>query len=112
MDYNWSRQTDSNRRPADYKSAALPTELCRHLLWKTPQISVESAYISTAIFYGVAVNTDTAPKYWEKTRLNNLVRHTNGRYYARLYRNGKEKWQSLKTTHFSVAEAKLAELQK
>src|SRR6266404_4706519 len=25
----WSRQTDSNRRPADYKSAALPTELCR-----------------------------------------------------------------------------------
>src|SRR5215472_3030386 len=27
-----SRQTDSNRRPADYKSAALPAELCR--LWK------------------------------------------------------------------------------
>ena len=26
----WSRQTDSNRRPADYKSAALPAELCRH----------------------------------------------------------------------------------
>ena len=25
----WSRQSDSNRRPADYKSAALPTELCR-----------------------------------------------------------------------------------
>src|SRR5947209_15457889 len=24
-----SRQTDSNRRPADYKSAALPAELCR-----------------------------------------------------------------------------------
>src|SRR5207302_3868946 len=24
-----SRQSDSNRRPADYKSAALPTELCR-----------------------------------------------------------------------------------
>src|SRR5437899_12680394 len=30
-----SRQTDSNRRPADYKSAALPTELCRHLPRKT-----------------------------------------------------------------------------
>ena len=28
----WSRQTDSNRRPADYKSAALPAELCRR--WK------------------------------------------------------------------------------
>ena len=26
----WSRQTDSNPRPADYKSAALPTVLCRH----------------------------------------------------------------------------------
>src|SRR4051812_2563387 len=30
---SWSRQTGSNRRPADYKSAALPTELYRHLLW-------------------------------------------------------------------------------
>jgi hypothetical protein len=27
--YNGSRWTDSNRRPADYKSAALPTELHR-----------------------------------------------------------------------------------
>src|SRR5687768_11238821 len=27
-----SRQSGSNRRPADYKSAALPTELYRHLL--------------------------------------------------------------------------------
>jgi hypothetical protein len=58
------------------------------------------------------VNTDTAPKYWEKTKLNNMVRHANGRYYARLYRNGKEIWKSLKTSHFSIAEAKLAELQK
>ncbi len=24
----WSPQVDSNHRPADYKSAALPTELC------------------------------------------------------------------------------------
>lgn len=63
-------------------------------------------------FYGVGMNTATAPKFWEKTRLNNLVRHTNGRYYARLYVRGKEIWKSLKTTHFSVAEAKLAELQK
>ncbi len=58
------------------------------------------------------MNTDSAPKYWEKTRLNNLVRHTNGRYYARLFLNGKEIWKSLKTAHFSVAEAKLSELQK
>lgn len=60
----------------------------------------------------MTVNADTAPKYWEKTRLNNLVRHTNGRYYARLYLNGKEIWKSLRTAHFSVAEAKLAEIQK
>ena len=30
-----SRQSDSNRRPADYKSAALPAELCRRLRGKT-----------------------------------------------------------------------------
>jgi hypothetical protein len=33
-DLGWSRQSDSNRRPADYKSAALPTELYRHLIGK------------------------------------------------------------------------------
>ena len=27
----WSWQCDSNTRPADYESAALPTELCQHL---------------------------------------------------------------------------------
>jgi hypothetical protein len=27
--FEWSRRSDSNRRPADYKSAALPTELSR-----------------------------------------------------------------------------------
>ncbi|MGB8168936.1 MAG: site-specific integrase [Chthoniobacteraceae bacterium] len=59
------------------------------------------------------MNSDSRPKYWEKTRLNNLVRHAvNKRFYARLYTGGKEVWRSLKTTHFSIAEAKLAELQK
>jgi integrase len=47
-------------------------------------------------------------KTWEKTRLANLVRHKSGRYYARAYSNGKEVWKSLKTSHFGVAEAKLA----
>jgi integrase len=51
-------------------------------------------------------------KTWEKTRHQNLVRHKSGRYYARLFLNGKEIWKTLKTSHFSVAEAKLAELQK
>lgn len=30
----WCRHTDSNRGPTDYKSVALPTELCRHPFWK------------------------------------------------------------------------------
>jgi integrase len=48
-------------------------------------------------------------KTWQTTRLQNLLRHKSGRYYARVYRGGKEVWKSLKTTHFSVAQAKLAE---
>lgn len=51
-------------------------------------------------------------KTWQATRTQNLLRHKNGRYYARLFLNGKEIWKALKTSHFSVAEAKLAELQK
>lgn len=51
-------------------------------------------------------------KTWEKTRLQNLVRHKSGRYYARLFLNGKEIWKSLKTSHFSVAEAKLGDFKK
>src|SRR5205814_2905850 len=51
-----SRQTDSNRRPADYKSAALPTELCRHFPRKIAvNLSSASAFlrdfsIRTALF--------------------------------------------------------------
>jgi integrase len=51
-------------------------------------------------------------KTWERTRLQNLVRHKSGRYYARAFAGGKEVWKSLKTLHFSVAEAKLAEFLK
>jgi integrase len=55
----------------------------------------------------------TAVRTWEKTRLSNLVRHKRtGGYYARAYANGKEVWRSLKTKHFSVAEARLAEFLK
>ncbi len=35
-----------------------------------------------------------------------------GRYYARVFAGGKEVWKSLKTSHFSVAQAKLAEFLK
>jgi len=51
-------------------------------------------------------------KTWERTRLQYLVRHKSGRYYARAFAGGKEVWKSLKTTHFSVAQAKLAEFLK
>lgn len=68
--------------------------------------------ISTVLFYGDAMNENSAPQFWKKTRTSNLVRHANGRYYARLYRNGKEIWKSLRTDHASIAEARLAELQK
>jgi integrase len=51
-------------------------------------------------------------KTWERTRLQNLVRHKSGRYYARVFSGGKEVWKSLKTSHFSVAQAKLAEFLK
>jgi integrase len=54
----------------------------------------------------------TAEKTWERTRLQNLLRHKSGRYYARAFAGGKEVWKSLKTSHFSVAEAKLAEFLK
>jgi integrase len=51
-------------------------------------------------------------KTWERTRLQNLVRHKSRRYYARAFAGGKEVWKSLKTSHFSVAKARLAEFLK
>jgi integrase len=48
-------------------------------------------------------------KTWQKTRKPNLLRHKSGRYYARAFAGGKEVWKSLKTSHYSVAEAKLGE---
>lgn len=51
----------------------------------------------------------TPVKTWNKTRVQNLVRHKSGRYYVRAFGGGKEVWKSLKTSHFGVAQAKLAE---
>ncbi len=72
---------------------------------------------STVVFYGHRMQDSEAapkrPQVWEKTRLSNLVRHkSSGRYYARAYGNGKEVWKSLKTAHFSVAQARLSEFLK
>jgi len=51
-------------------------------------------------------------KTWTSTGKDNLVRHKSGRYYARVFAGGKEVWKSLKTSHFSVAQARLAEFLK
>jgi integrase len=58
------------------------------------------------------MNERKPAKTWEKTRLQNLLRHKSGRYYARAFADGKEVWKSLKTSHFGVAEAKLTEFMK
>ena len=61
------------------------------------------------IFYGRPYETAQTDENMGKTRLQNLVRHKSGRYYARAFAGGKEVWKSLKTSHFSVAQARLAE---
>ncbi len=50
-----------------------------------------------------------AAKTWQRTRLPNLLRHKSGSYYARAFAHGKEVWKALGTSHFSVAQAKLAQ---
>lgn len=59
-------------------------------------------------------NTDkeSPAKTWEKTKVQNLLRHKSGRYYARTFANNKEIWKSLRTSHLSVAKARLAEFQR
>src|SRR5207248_10350423 len=51
-------------------------------------------------------------KTWKRTRMQNLIRHKSGSYYARAFAGGKEVWKSLRTSHLSVAQAKLAEFLK
>lgn len=58
------------------------------------------------------MKTHKSTKTWKKTRKPNLLRHKSGSYYARAFAGGKEVWKSLKTSHYSVAEAKLAEFLK
>jgi integrase len=46
-------------------------------------------------------------KTWSKTRVQGLMRHKTGNYYARLFVGGKEKWVSLKTHSLEVAKGKM-----
>jgi hypothetical protein len=47
-----------------------------------------------------------------KTKVQNLVRHKSGRYYAPTFGNNKEIWKSLHTEHLPVAKARLAEFRR
>jgi len=50
-----------------------------------------------------------ASKTWKRTKVQFLWQNIeHGTYYARLFRDGKEHWKSLKTDVFSVAQAKLS----
>jgi integrase len=67
----------------------------------------------TVLFYGLGrMKQHRSTKTWERTRIQNLLRHKSGRYYARTFAGGKEVWKSLKTVHFEVAQARLAEFLK
>ncbi len=52
-------------------------------------------------------NREKTVKTWEKSRVQFLLRHKSGGYYARVYAAGKEHWKNLDTSHFSVAQARL-----
>jgi integrase len=54
----------------------------------------------------------SAKKRWNRTGIDNLVRHESGGYYARLSVGGKQTWRSLKTQLLEVAKSKLGELVK
>jgi hypothetical protein len=45
-------------------------------------------------------------KTWTKTKIQGLLRHKTGNYYARLYVGDKEKWGSLRTNLLEVAKAR------
>jgi integrase len=61
-------------------------------------------------FYGRLIRSFLmAGKTWKKTRVQFLWQNiAHGTYYARLFRDGKEHWKSLRTDVYSVAVAKLA----
>jgi integrase len=50
---------------------------------------------------------------WTTTKIDNLLKNeTSGRYYARFWRGGKQKWISLKTDVFTVAKIRIAKERK
>ena len=66
----------------------------------------------TREYYGHAVKPSKNLKTWEKTKVQNLVRHRSGRYYARMFGNGKQRWKSLVTAVLEVAKCRLRDVLK
>ena len=89
-----------------------PAELRAHILGKMAYAERFRLRFSRCYSTVGLVKQCKPTKTWERTRLQNLIRHKSGRYYARAFAGGKEVWKSLKTSHFSVAQAKLAEFLK
>jgi integrase len=56
------------------------------------------------------MSSPAAVKTWNRTSVQNLIRHKSGRYYARVFANGKETWKALKTDILEVAKVKLREI--
>jgi integrase len=89
-----------------------PAELRAHFIGKIAKAQRFKWRFSRCYSTVGFVSKHKPTKTWERTRLQNLVRHKSGGYYARAFAGGKEVWKSLKTSHFSVAQAKLAEFLK
>ena len=85
-----------------------PAELRAHLLGKLEQRCMFSVKLSRSYSTVNLMKQQKTGKTWQRTRHQNLLRHKSGRYYARAFAGGKEVWKSLKTSHLSVAQAKLA----
>ena len=73
---SWCRQRDLNSRPDDYKSTALPTELCRHRLQKSPVFR----RISGARMVPLAWIGHATPSLPRKCSTTELQRRQDGRY--------------------------------
>lgn len=52
------------------------------------------------------VNKREHLKTWNKTRIQGLYKHRNGRYYTRTFGGKKEKWHAHKTADYDVAKLK------
>ena len=68
-----------------------------------------SYLLFTVVFYGLGMSAAVSLKTWNRTSVQNLVRHKSRGYYARIFANGKETWKSLKTDILEVAKVNLRE---